>query len=330
MPATTPDGMSSWLLRRVDGCDEWVVFDRPAGSERDLVVLSETLGAMVVQRHPAGIVRVVGRVGVFRWDGRVWQHQPLVSAWVDTVGACAKFGDREVLQTLLEFAVHDLGARGIGATLVYRPDARLASSFDERLAAPPPLRVMRPADLAPLRHILSQTDGAALFDDTGVLTQIGVRLVPSARAELEVVRVARHAAHLGAPLQLRRPLGDRDRGERGRPGDRAAPRRHPRRQRPRRRLISPAPPTDGRQHDRAVMLAPIGCVIGWRGPRLLHGASKPRTARIVRIAGVCSSEHARSPSREVPVMKILFCHAARLRPRVPAAPARPRCTRRRP
>ncbi len=159
-------------------------------------MLAETLGAMVVQRHPAGIVRVVARSGVFRWDGRVWQHQPLVSAWVDTVGACAKFGDRDVLETLLEFAVHDLGARGIGATLVYRPDARLASSFDERLAAPPPLRVMRPADLAPLRHILSQTDGAALFDDTGVLTQIGVRLVPSARAELEVsgLRGTRHTS----------------------------------------------------------------------------------------------------------------------------------------
>ena len=118
------DGMSSWLIRRLDGDDEWVVFDRPAGSERDLVVLAETLGAMVVQRHPAGMVRVVGRVGVFRWDGRRWQHQPLVSAWVDTVGACAEFGDRDVLETLLEFAVHDLGARGIGATLVYRPGPR--------------------------------------------------------------------------------------------------------------------------------------------------------------------------------------------------------------
>ena len=89
------DGMSSWLLRRVDGDDEWVVFDRPAGSERDLVVLSEALGALVVQRHPSGIVRVVGRAGVFRWDGRAWQHQPLVSAWVDTVNGCALYGDRD-------------------------------------------------------------------------------------------------------------------------------------------------------------------------------------------------------------------------------------------
>ena len=28
------DGLSSWLLRRTDGTDEWMVFDRPAGSER--------------------------------------------------------------------------------------------------------------------------------------------------------------------------------------------------------------------------------------------------------------------------------------------------------
>src|SRR3954471_16570126 len=32
------DGLSSWLLRRTDGPTEWLVFDRPAGSERDLVM----------------------------------------------------------------------------------------------------------------------------------------------------------------------------------------------------------------------------------------------------------------------------------------------------
>src|SRR3979490_3005989 len=30
------DGLSSWLLRRTDGTTEWMVFNRPAGSERDL------------------------------------------------------------------------------------------------------------------------------------------------------------------------------------------------------------------------------------------------------------------------------------------------------
>ena len=63
------DGLSSWLLRHTDHRNEWMVFDRPAGSERDLVVLADVLDATIVQRHPAGSVRVVGGFGVLR--GRV-------------------------------------------------------------------------------------------------------------------------------------------------------------------------------------------------------------------------------------------------------------------
>lgn len=190
------DGMSSWLIRRPGGGDEWAVFDRPAGSERDLVVLADALGAIIVQRHPTGIVRVVADRGVYRWDGREWQYQPRVPAWIDTVGACRVHGDRDILETLLEFAVHDLGALGIGATLVYRPDERLEERFDKRLPTPPPLRVTHPADLAPLRHVLGQVDGAALFDEDGTLLEIGVRLVPSAAAEVEVegFRGTRHTS----------------------------------------------------------------------------------------------------------------------------------------
>src|SRR4029453_11099086 len=43
------DGQSSWLLRHHDRDEAWAVFDRPAGSERDLVVLAESLEAVVVQ-----------------------------------------------------------------------------------------------------------------------------------------------------------------------------------------------------------------------------------------------------------------------------------------
>src|SRR4051794_5577416 len=44
------DGLSSWIVRRTDGDDEWVVFDRSAGSERDLGVLADAFGAVIVQR----------------------------------------------------------------------------------------------------------------------------------------------------------------------------------------------------------------------------------------------------------------------------------------
>ncbi|MGH9062204.1 MAG: hypothetical protein ACRDZY_22245, partial [Acidimicrobiales bacterium] len=46
------DGQSTWLLRRADTVTEWLLFDRPTSSERDLVVLASQLEATIVQRHP--------------------------------------------------------------------------------------------------------------------------------------------------------------------------------------------------------------------------------------------------------------------------------------
>ncbi|HEY3144497.1 MAG TPA: diadenylate cyclase [Acidimicrobiales bacterium] len=190
------DGLSSWLLRRTDGTTEWLVFDRPAGSERDLVVLANVLDATIVQRHPAGSVRVVGQFGVLRWEGFSWHHEPPVGSWMDTVTACSVHGDRAVLEALLEFAVHDLGSMGIGALLIYRPNGQPGPAVDERLPAPPPLRILRPAHLAPLRHALAQVDGATIFDSEGVLRQLGVRLVPTPAAEemVEALGGTRHTS----------------------------------------------------------------------------------------------------------------------------------------
>ena len=109
-----------------------------------------------------------------------------MSQWIDAVNACGEHGDQQVLATLLEFAVHDLGARGIGALLVYRPDDDLGPAVELRLPEPPPLRITRAADLAPLGHVLKQVDGAAVLDASGTLRQLGVRLVPSPEAESDV------------------------------------------------------------------------------------------------------------------------------------------------
>ena len=177
------DGLSSWILRRTDDANEWIILDRPAGSERDLVVIAEVLDTTIVQRHPAGTVRVVGPFGVLRWEGFTWHHEPPVRSWIDAVQTCSAYGDPEILEALLEFAVHDLGSLGIGALLVYRADAGSPPTVEERLPTPPPLQIRRPAHLAPLRHALAQVDGAAIFDAGGVLRQLGVRLVPSAVAE---------------------------------------------------------------------------------------------------------------------------------------------------
>jgi hypothetical protein len=181
------DGLASWVLRINDDDLGLVVFDRPAGSERDLVVLAEASGATVVQRHPGGEVRVVGPFGVARWAGVEWQVQPPVDEWLSWASRGVPTETSLVFEQLLRFAVHDLGAAGIGALLVYQPADRAADDrVEHRLAAPLRLNVSRPTDLAPLRHVLSQIDGAAMFDAGGTLEALGVRLSPSAVAEAQV------------------------------------------------------------------------------------------------------------------------------------------------
>ncbi|MGH9094985.1 MAG: hypothetical protein ACRDXE_07480 [Acidimicrobiales bacterium] len=190
------DGQSTWLLRRADTVTEGLLFDRPTSSERDLVVLASQLEATIVQRHPGGSVRVVGSFGVLRWEGFSWRHEPPVGSWIYVVTASSAYGDAEVLEAMLEFAVHDLGSMGIGSLLIFRPGADPGPPVEERLPPPPPLQIRQASHLAPLRHALAQVDGAAIFDARGVLRLLGVRLVPSAAAEanVEAIGGTRHTS----------------------------------------------------------------------------------------------------------------------------------------
>lgn len=178
------DGLTSWTVRTAGGIDAFVVFDRAAGSERDLVVLAAVTGAIVVQRHPNGEVRLVGSFGVARWDGIGWHVEPPVGSWL--ISACEGPLDDGVSERLLWFAVHDLGARGIGALFVAGPSNPSNPAFERRMPAPPPLSVMRPETLGPLRHVLGQLDGAVVLDRSGTVLDLGVRIVPSADAEERV------------------------------------------------------------------------------------------------------------------------------------------------
>jgi len=200
------DGISSWVLRRsAEQADlagaqpgegeetgedrhdtELVVFDRPAASERDLVVVAETAGGVIVQRHPSGAVRLVGPFGVVRATQGGWQHQPPIGRWLDAVSVCSTDEQRRVLTRLLRFAVHDLGSRRIGALLVHHLAPPEPVHYESRLPSPPKLNVLQPVNLAPLQHVLSQLDGAAMFADDGTLSALGVRLVPSRQAEEDV------------------------------------------------------------------------------------------------------------------------------------------------
>lgn len=187
------DGEVSWAVRDADGVSALAVFDRAASSERDVVILAEATGAAVVQRCHDGVVRVAGPFGVARWDGTGWHLEPPIGQWLgQTVLTHGTPRQCEVLDQLFAFAVHDLGASGIGALLVLGDVG--TASIEDHLPDPPPLRLDRPEALGPLRHVLAQTDGAAVFDADGVLRRLGARLIPSPAAEraTEVVGGTRH------------------------------------------------------------------------------------------------------------------------------------------
>ena len=192
------DGLASWMVVHEDRTIEVVVFDRPTGSERDLVVLADATNGILVQRHPMGVVRLVGDFGVLRWDGVGWHHEPPLKPWMRHVAGAGFHGDAKVLAKLLAFAVYDLGATGVGATLVYRPGDDCGPACEVPTAQPPPYEIAQPEDLGPLRHVLAQVDGATVFDGGGTLRAVGVRLVPSADAEADVAayRGMRHTSAL--------------------------------------------------------------------------------------------------------------------------------------
>lgn len=192
------DGITSFVIRGTEGVNDLVVFDRSVGSERDLAIVAEAAGATVVQRHPSGAVRAAGTFGVLRMVELDWQLEPPVSRWLDVATCAIRPADVGIMQDLLRFAIHDVAARHVGATFVITPDGRLRGRAEKRYGRPPAFRIDQPSDLAPLYHILGQMDGAAVFDHAGVLRALGVRLIPSAVAEKDVMsfRGTRHTSAL--------------------------------------------------------------------------------------------------------------------------------------
>ena len=74
--------------------------------------MASVFEATIVQRHPAGTVRVVGTSGVLRWKGVGWHYEPPVTSWLNALTANSAEGDPAVLKAMLAFAVHDLGLSG--------------------------------------------------------------------------------------------------------------------------------------------------------------------------------------------------------------------------
>ena len=149
-PAASPTGCRAGCCVAPTARDEWMVFDRPAGSERDLVVLAGVLEATVVQRHPAGSVRVVGGFGVLRWQGFTLapraagrqldrRHDRLCGPR----GSRGARGDARVRRPRPRIDGHRRRSSSIGPMPSPVPPSR--SGFP----TPPPLRIRRPRRTSP-------------------------------------------------------------------------------------------------------------------------------------------------------------------------------------
>ena len=194
------DGTTTFALRAPDGISHVVCFQRDMSAEYDLVGLQASMGGLIVQRHPGGQVRVFGPSGVVRWDGISWHHDPPLGAWLRRLAASAPHLPVDDMRSVLRFAVHELGGRRIGSTLIWRPlDPDPPDRRVERLVHNvPTLSLARSGEAAAIAHALAQTDGAAIFDGDGRLLSIGVRLAPSASAESTITAMSgmRHTSAL--------------------------------------------------------------------------------------------------------------------------------------
>ncbi len=182
------DGMTTFAVRMHDGISHVACFGRDMSAEYDLVGLQTALGGLVIQRHQGGQVRVFGPAGVVRWDGISWHHDPPLDSWLARLATVAPHLPIEEMRAVLRFAVHELGGRRIGSTLIWRPlDPDPPHGRVERLVHNVPLLCLgRPGEAAAIAHALAQTDGAAIFDGSGGLRSIGLRLAPSADAQSSV------------------------------------------------------------------------------------------------------------------------------------------------
>lgn len=182
------DGVTSYAVRCGDGIPFVACFHRNMADEYDLVGLQAALGGTIVQRHPRGQVRLFGPAGVIRWDGVAWHHDAPIDAWIDRLRSVVDGLPVDDVRPLMRFALHELAAQRIGATLIWRPSVGSlpASRHEPLVHNAPRLRLDSVGEEAALAHALSQTDGAALFDVELSLVGLGIRLAPSPEAERSI------------------------------------------------------------------------------------------------------------------------------------------------
>ena len=199
--AASPTGGRRSSVVPSAGTHRLICFERTREYESSAVHLAASTGALVLQRLGRGWVRLTTPNGVATWDGIHWSTKPLAAHIAARLRPELTGADPTVLDNLVEFATHWLGAGRVGATLVWRLDGDPRELDHLGFAATvdiPPLELTRRAHFAPLLNALSQYDRAALVDATGRVPTVGVHLRTSERSRRDIApyRGTRHTSAL--------------------------------------------------------------------------------------------------------------------------------------
>lgn len=183
------DGVTTFLVRTRGGAEGLLALDR--GDELSLVRLSRAFGLTVVQRTPDDIVKIYARRRLYIHEHDLWSSKPYASSHLSTILDRVPDARTNVLGELLDFCLHILSARYVGAIIVWYHDADADTGQRRSLHRPahPPavdLRVTIRPHLDALAARLAQLDGACVVEPDGTLSLTEVHLPFSNRAEQEI------------------------------------------------------------------------------------------------------------------------------------------------
>ncbi|HYG35616.1 MAG TPA: diadenylate cyclase, partial [Clostridia bacterium] len=200
------------LVRQLaDGIRTFVVFGRlgfvglgiieeGADELRLVEFITRNRDSVIITADTYGVTKLLQASGITIHQQRQWRSQPAVSGLISKVVDVAPMANRVLLSQLLHFAAHTLSPRGIGATLVWC----LAEPTQEELAKMKPsidlsdfrFSLSSKPIAAILRHHLSLTDGATIFDPEGIVIGTGahLRVSDASVAFIKQFRGTRHTS----------------------------------------------------------------------------------------------------------------------------------------
>lgn len=188
------DGRTSFLERIDDDVALWMAAREI--TETELVRICRERDARAVRLDPDGALHIVSADRIWSRRRNQWRRRPtadtLYTRLLESTDDCP--GTHEVLQGLLDLAVHVLGPRDLGATLVWLPDwDRLGCDQSLPSGGSTPLVDLtdRTMDGA-VTNLMRQHDGAALVSPDGALWWVGAELSAPATMDAPVTGGMRH------------------------------------------------------------------------------------------------------------------------------------------